>query len=252
MNNGKIIDNRELFTDKSDDYSQFRPSYPDAAVDWLKSKTAGETVLDVGAGTGIFTKVLLRHFKNVSALEPNYDMREKFLKLLPEIFCSAGSGEATNLPDNSVDLITVAQAFHWLDAQQFKYEAMRILRPCGKVAIIWNSSLQNDFTCERNRICQKYCPRFRSGHAGKRSAAEGDAFLRGSYFREVEVISFNNPFAMDLRTFEGNMRSRSYALTPADRDFGEFTAELRAVFERYAENGIVVEPQETQIYYGSF
>ena len=250
--NRDLTDNRELFSNKSDDYAKYRPSYPDAAVDWLKSKVPCGSVLDIGAGTGIFTAALLRCFEMVSAVEPNEDMRRKFAGFLPGIVCSGGSGENTGFPENSVALITVAQAFHWLDAEKFKSEALRILEAQGKVAIIWNNSLNCDFTVERNRVCQKYCPRFRSGHAGKRSAAEGDAFLRNGYFREVEVVSFDNPFAMTLPVFEGNMRSRSYALAPGDREFSGFTAELRAVFERHAENGVVIEPQETRIYFGSF
>ena len=183
---------------------------------------------------------------------PNAAMREKFQMFLPHIRCWHSSGEATGLPDDSVDLITVAQAFHWLDADLFKKEAMRILRSAGQVAIVWNTSLQCDFTQERDRVCRKYCPRFRSGHAGKRSVEEGDAFLRNEYFKSVEVVSFSNPFAMDLQTFEGNMRSRSYALAPDDCQYSDFTAELQAVFEKYAVNNIVTEPQETKIYLGKF
>ena len=246
------INNTELFTRKSDDYSRYRPSYPDAAVDWLFEKYPAKHVLDIGAGTGIFTQVLLRRFQNVYAVEPNADMRSLFVKNLPEIFCSDGTGEATKLPDSSVDLITVAQAFHWLDSEKFKQEAMRILRPEGRIAIVWNTSLDNNFTVARNRVCQKYCPRFRSGHAGKHSVAEGDAFLRNSYFREVEVVSFENPFTMDLCTFEGNIRSRSYSLLPGNCDYENFMSELRIVFDRFAVDGIVIEPQETQIFFGTF
>ena len=245
-------DNTGLFSGKQDDYSRFRPSYPDAAIDFLRSRSAGGCVLDIGAGTGIFTKALLRCFKNVSAVEPNKDMREKFMQYLPGIYCSSGSGEATGMPENSVDLITVAQAFHWLDAELFKQEAVRILRPEGKTAIIWNTSQKNDFTAARDRICQKYCPRFGSGHAGKRSVSEGDTFLRYSYFRKVEVVSFANPFTMDLTVFEGNMRSRSYALLPTECGYEKFMAELRSLFASHAENGFVTEPQETQIYLGTF
>ncbi|MBO5924239.1 MAG: methyltransferase domain-containing protein, partial [Lentisphaeria bacterium] len=198
------------------------------------------------------TQALLRCFTDVSAVEPNANMRNEFKKLLPDIIFSDGSGEATKLAADSVDLITVAQAFHWLDADLFKQEAMRILRNNGKVAIVWNTSLQSDFTCERNKICQKYCPRFRSGHAGKHSPEEGDRFLRNTFFRSVEVVSFNNPFVMDKETFEGNIRSRSYALAPQDAGYGDFMAELRNVFNKYAENGTVTEPQATQIYLGSF
>lgn len=246
------MNNTELFSSKSEDYSKFRPSYPDVAVDWLFEKCGDVQTLDIGAGTGIFTKVLLRKFSKVSAVEPNDDMRAQFRKFLPEIVCFSGTGEATGCPDASVDLITVAQAFHWLDAERFKAEAMRILRPGGKIAIVWNTSCENDFTRERNSVCQKYCPGFRSGHAGKHTAAEGDAFLRNCYFKSVEVVAFDNPFKMDRCTFEGNIRSRSYALTPEHPDCDRFMAEQRAVFDRHAAGGFVIEPQETQIYFGNF
>lgn len=246
------MDNKMLFTCKAEDYFRCRPSYPDAAVDWLRERSSGKDVVDIGAGTGIFTKVLMRCFKNVSAVEPNEEMREMFTRFLPEIFCAPASGEETTLPGSSFDLITVAQAFHWLDEEKFKAEAMRILRPGGKTAIVWNTGLKSDFTVERNRICQKYCPRFKNGYAGKRTPAEGDAFLRNTYFRSVEVAVFSNPFTMDLETFEGNMRSRSYALTPGADGYEAFMRELRALFERYAVDGIVTEPQETQIFLGSF
>ncbi len=247
-----MTDNRQLFTRKSDDYARFRPSYPDAAVRWLKEQTAAQRVLDIGAGTGIFTRVLLKHFADVSAVEPNSDMREKFRIALPETQCFNTTGEATGLPENSFDLITVAQAFHWLDAEKFKREAARILTPEGKVAIVWNTGLPDDFSSARNKVCRKYCPRFASGHAGKHSPAEGDIFLRERFFRKVEVVAFDNPFEMDLIAFEGNMRSRSYALTPEDERYNDFMSELRSVFERYAVNGKVTELQETQIYLGSF
>lgn len=246
------MNNKALFTGKSDDYFRCRPSYPEAAVRWLRQKCSGENVVDVGAGTGIFTKVLLHCFNEVSAVEPNDDMRKKFREYLPETVCYAASGEATGLPDKSTDIITIAQAFHWLDEEKFKSEAIRILRPGGKVAIIWNTTLPDEFSAARNRVCQKYCPRFRSGYAGKRSVAGGDDFLRHHYFSNVEFVSFDNPFVMDLERFEGNMRSRSYAIGAEHPAYSEFITELRAVFAQYAVNDVVVEQQATQIYLGEF
>ena len=246
------MDNKELFSRKSDDYALYRPSYPEEAVQFLRSECSGSHVVDIGAGTGIFTKVLLKYFDSVAAVEPNGDMREKFKAFLPDIPCLAGSGEETTLPDASVDLITVAQAFHWLDEEKFKQEAIRILRPGGKVAIVWNTTLKNDFTVERDNICKKYSPRFRSGHAGKRTPAEGDAFLRFSYFKHVKIVCFSNPFVMDRIIFEGNMRSRSYIPSPGEVFYGTLMEELRALFEKYAVKGKVTEEIATQIYLGSF
>ena len=246
------MNNRSVFSGKSEDYFRYRPSYPDVAFEWLRERCSGEIAVDIGAGTGIFTKGLLRCFKNVSAVEPNADMRKKFHEFLPDKVCSDGTGEATGLQDNSTDLITVAQAFHWLDEERFKTEAIRILRPAGKVAIIWNTTLPNEFSAARDRVCQKYCPRFRTGHAGKRSVAEGDDFLLHHYFDEVEFASFDNPFVMDRETFEGNMRSRSYAIASDHPDHQDFMTELHSVFERYAVNNVVIEQQATQIYLGKF
>lgn len=246
------MNNKEIFTGRSDDYSRFRPSYPEAAVNWLYERCPEARVADVGAGTGIFTRCLLRRFNEVVAVEPNEDMRKIFREQLPDISCLAAAGEATGIAEKSIDLITVAQAFHWLDENKFKDESLRILRPAGKVAIIWNTELKNDFVLARDGVCQKYCPRFRAGHAGKRSVAEGDDFLRNSYFKKVEVVSFPNPFTMDLEIYLGNMRSRSYSLKPDDAEYENFMAELRLIFDRFSENGMITELQETQIYLGEF
>ncbi|MBR2364428.1 MAG: class I SAM-dependent methyltransferase [Lentisphaeria bacterium] len=202
------MDNKDLFTHKSTDYSLCRPSYPFVAVEWLREKVDGNTVLDIGAGTGIFTKVLLPYFTDVSAVEPNKEMRKEFSRILPFVSCSASSGEETGKAADSIDLITVAQAFHWLEEEKFKQEAQRILKKNGKVAIIWNTRIKTAFTEARDEVCRKYCPGFRTGHAGKRSAGEGDIFLREScYFQNVEVKNFPNDFTMDKNVFEGIMRS---------------------------------------------
>ena len=246
------MDHRELFTCKSADYSSYRPSYPAEAVEWICERCHAGTVVDIGAGTGIFTKCLRGNFQEIIAIEPNRDMREVFLRELPGITCIDSCGEDTSLPDQSVDLITVAQAFHWLDEDRFKAEAKRILKPDGKVALIWNNSLKNEFTIALNEVCKEFCPRFRSGHAGKRSVEEGDLFLLNEYFHQVETAAFSNPFKMDKSAFLGNMRSRSYSLIPDDENFSFFTRCLESVFEKFSTDGFVTDHQETKVYLGTF
>ena len=95
------MDNRELFTDKSEDYVRFRPSYPTESVAWMRARCEDVTVVDVGAGTGIFTACLKPYFSNILAVEPKRDMRQKFVQLLPDISCLDSCGEATGLPASS-------------------------------------------------------------------------------------------------------------------------------------------------------
>ena len=248
----KTIDNTELFSGKSNFYAASRPAYPAGAIEWLRNNTTAQSVADIGAGTGIFTELLLPHFQNVCAVEPNADMFNQFRQALPEVPIYPTTGENTELPPASVELITIAQAFHWLDEERFKSEAMRILSPGGQVAIIWNNRTSEGIAPARDGICQKYCPRFSKGHAGKRTPAEGDHFLRYEYFKSVKYFSCPNLFYMDQEQFISNVRSRSYALTEADEKFDEFMQEINAVYRDYSANGVVCEVYNTEIFLGTF
>jgi Methylase involved in ubiquinone/menaquinone biosynthesis len=102
---------------------------------------ATSSVADVGSGTGILTELLLETGAAVFAVEPNREMREAAERLLNDYgrFRSVhGTAEDTTLPTASVDLITASQAFHWFDVQKARRELARILKPGGRVALIWN------------------------------------------------------------------------------------------------------------------
>jgi ubiquinone/menaquinone biosynthesis C-methylase UbiE len=121
----------------ADAYERARPSYPDEAVDWLLPAGA-HTVLDLGAGTGKLTRAQVARGLDVIAVEPIDEMRESLEATLPEVHALKGTAEDIPLPDKSVDVITVAQAWHWVDVERATAEAARVLKPGGTLGLIWS------------------------------------------------------------------------------------------------------------------
>ncbi len=245
--------NEDKFTGKADFYEKFRPSYPDALIDFLYENAQCDTVADIGAGTGKFTRCLLKRSWKVIAVEPNADMRER-LSGINGISVVNASAENTGLPDNSVGLVTVAQAFHWFDEERFKAECKRILADGGKLAVIYNERSYDgcEISSVRDGICQRYCGAFHSGHVGKRSSEEGALFLKNEYFSKVEVFGCGNDIETDINGFVGDTLSRSYALREGDKEFNAFVQELENAFLSYSHNGKVTVKYNTMCYLGKF
>lgn len=241
---------KTVFSGKAEVYARNRPSYPPALLHWLKDHADLSSAADIGAGTGIFTACLLPVCGHLTAVEPNPDMRAAFQTFLPQVQCLPGTAEATGLPDRSLSLVTAAQAFHWFDDKAFQAECRRILRPEGKLAIIWNNRQDYGVGPAYDAVCRKCCPDFRSGHVGKRTVEEGDRFLREQYFREVEFFRCPNPVPRTEEQFLGDKLSRSYALTPGSAGYGKFVDALRAVFRDFSRDGLVTEEYETVVYLG--
>ncbi|MFI6446284.1 class I SAM-dependent methyltransferase [Kitasatospora sp. NPDC050543] len=136
---------RELatsFGSVAEEYDRARPSYPDAlfdAVERLAGRPlAGADVLDVGAGTGIATRLLAGRGARVIAVEPTPGMAAKLGAVSPELPLVRGDGDDLPFHDGTADLITYAQAFHWTDPARSIPEALRVLRPGGALAVWWN------------------------------------------------------------------------------------------------------------------
>jgi SAM-dependent methyltransferase len=126
------------FGSRASSYQRMRPSYPQAAVDFVLHGRPPGRLLDVGAGTGKLTQVLLEHTDQVVAVEPDPQMRVEFAQALPTVELLAGSAERLPLPDASVDAIFAGQAFHWFPRPDADRELARVLRPGGVVGLIWN------------------------------------------------------------------------------------------------------------------
>ncbi len=137
MDDNRSLEQANSFGRAARDYERARPGYPDAAVDWMLP-TGTRTVLDLGAGTGKFTRSLVARGLEVIAVEPDDVMRVTLAETLPTVRAITGSGESIPLPDSSVDVVTVAQAWHWMDAPRAAVEIARVLRPGGTLALVWN------------------------------------------------------------------------------------------------------------------
>ena len=119
-------------------YERGRPSYPPEAIDWLLPAGASD-VLDLGAGTGKLTTRLVERGLNVIAVDPIPEMLELLTTSLPDTPALLGTAEEIPLADNSVDAVLVAQAWHWFDPERAAAEISRVLRPGGRLGLVWNT-----------------------------------------------------------------------------------------------------------------
>src|SRR5215469_7532733 len=158
------VEPTERFSSRVEHYARFRPSYPREVMLVLCDEcalTPESVVADIASGTGLFTRLLLENGNRVFGIEPNKEMREAgqhYLAEFPNFTSVAATAESTTLPDCSVDLITCAQAAHWLKREEAVREFQRILKPGGFVAIIFNDRQvkANAFADDYERVVVKY------------------------------------------------------------------------------------------------
>ena len=136
---------KKRFSSRADNYSKFRPSYPEVIISFLESEKVlykDSIIADIGSGTGILSELFLKNANIVFGIEPNIDMRnaaELVLKKYQNFHSIDGSAECTNMEETSINIITVGQAFHWFDQIKARKEFGRILKLEGYAVIIWNN-----------------------------------------------------------------------------------------------------------------
>jgi len=245
----------ERFTGKAELYKKYRPSYPKEFVDYLYSQVGfndSSIVADIGAGTGIFSRLILERGSTVYCVEPNDDMRQIAEKDLAEFenFVSVKApAENTGLAKLSIDFVTAAQAFHWFERQAFRSECRRILKPGGKFVIVNNGPEDCELIRKKDSISAKYQIESKSSQQqGESSEGYTDFFLDGI----CECKTFRNNLQFDRESFIGRDLSRS--CTPKEEKDPEkyygLVKELGELFDEYSVNGTLLYPHITVSYVG--
>jgi len=241
-----------IFSNHAASYEKGRPGYAPELTRFLEQALASSQIgADVGSGTGIFTRELLNLGKTVYALEPNPDMRIRAERILGarEGFISLDArAEETGLSDQSLDFITAASSFHWLDHEAFRREALRVLRPEGEVYVIFNDRVVDDpFSREQHAICERYCPRFTSlAHGWQEAQAAFDSFFAPGY----QIMAFDFPLIYDRESFLERSYSSSYSLTQEDPEFPAYQRALEDCVDRYFPDGSVTIANVTRLCVG--
>ena len=184
----------EGFSSGADTYVRGRPDYPPEALDWLRNVVGagvGKTVVDLGAGTGKFTKVLLTTGAHVIAVDPVTPMLDRLRRDVPGAEAVVGDAEHIPVASGAVDAVVCAQSFHWFATPAAVAEIRRVLEPDGVFGLIWNQRDESvSWVAEMGRIFERYsgdAPRMMSGAWRKVFPAPGFGPLHETRFAHTHV-----------------------------------------------------------------
>jgi ubiquinone/menaquinone biosynthesis C-methylase UbiE len=220
----------------ADAYERGRPEYPIESVLKLIQElhlTSGKTVVDLGAGTGKFTKLLADNCEaQVVAIEPVEGMRRKFSSLLPAVKIFDGTAEASTLTAASVDAVVVAQAFHWFDGEKALPEIHRILKPNGYLGMIWNARDESlPWVAELTNIIdpfEKGAPRYKSGKWKL-------AFLNSPLFTPLQSAQYRYVQKGDVQMVVDRIASISFISALASGEKESVLEQVRNLLESSPE-----------------
>jgi SAM-dependent methyltransferase len=248
-------DSTRRFSDRVENYVKYRPGYPWEVLAHLRDVaglTPESTVADIGSGTGISSRPFLEHGCVVFGIEPNPPMRqaaETLLSGFAKFHSVDGTAEFTTLPGGSVDLVAAGQAFHWFKPLAAKAEFRRVLRPNGKVALMWNcrKTTSTLFLQAYEQLLLDFATDYQAvRHENIDSRALTEFFGDGNY----SLATFANQQSFDFPGLCGRLLSSSYAPVPGQPRHDPMMRALRDLFERYNREGRVSLDYDTQVYVG--
>jgi SAM-dependent methyltransferase len=252
---GRGHSHTERFSGRVQAYLAYRPRFPRGIIAFLREHSAlpaSAVVADIGAGTGMLAEIFLEAGHRVLAVEPNAEMLEACRELAaqqPALEVVEGSAEATTLPDGSVDLIPVGRALHWFDWPRAHREFQRILRPDGWVLVATNGHRDSGAPVSNqiSEILRKW----------RTDAAEADT--RRDFNQRLQEFldtsswqrrTLHHEMTVDFATLLGYAESLSAIPRPGERGYEGMLAELRAVFEEYQHDGVLVTPLACELFLG--
>jgi ubiquinone/menaquinone biosynthesis C-methylase UbiE len=248
-----MIDSTKRFSDRVEDYVRYRPGYPKEIINLLENKidfTKDWIIADIGSGTGISTELFLKNGNMVYAVEPNDEMRkaaeEELLKY--EKYRSInGKSDSTGLSDHSIDLIVVCQAFHWFNIAETRAEFIRILKPGGFTALIWNERQFEDspFLIEYENLLRKHLDDSKnigSKNINKKSISE--FFGTDDYGYD----SLYNYQVLDFTGLRGRLLSSSYVPKQGEKT-ENMIKELKIIYDKHQKENKVLFEYNTKVFY---
>jgi SAM-dependent methyltransferase len=237
----------------ADDYDRLRPGPPEAAVDWLLPEHC-EVAIDLGAGTGLLTRVLAGKVARVIAVEPDERMRSVLLARSPGVRVLEGSGEAIPVADGSADGVFVSSAWHWMDPGLAAGEIHRVLRDRGRFGVIWTgrdhgSGWWRDVSWpERGRARGPAAADPGARAAAQSRAARYEVTLpEPGLFGNVMTESFRFTRAMTIDSIVDMLATYSGVITASPQDAAAALARARAALEhRFPGGGEIDVPMRAR------
>ena len=238
------------FSDRATDYVKYRPSYPAAAIDAILAGLGEPSQLiaaDIGAGTGISSRLLAERGVRVLAIEPNAEMRQAAAPHTLVEFRS-GSSENTNLPDASIDLITCFQSFHWFNPVLTLPEFRRIIKPAGRLAVVWNL---RDRTDELTLAYTQIVKTASNHHPAEKRARSIEPLLTSSDFTNIQICDFAHKQDVDLQGLIGRAQSASY-IPKSGPQLQKIISDLTELYQTHCgDRGFVSLVYKTIVYLGN-
>jgi SAM-dependent methyltransferase len=250
-----FADSKQRFSNRVADYVRYRPGYPSAVRDVLRAECglkSGHVIADIGSGTGFLSELFLKNGNRVFGIEPNEAMRqagEEYLASYDGFASINGSAESTTLDDASVDFVTAGQAFHWFDQNAARAEFIRILKPTGWVAVIWNERLTDTtpFLRDYEALLRQFGTDYASVKESYPSEQHMRDFFGANLYNSHELPNFQE---FDFDGVAGRLRSSSFIPTQDHLNFAPMMEELQRMFAEYNQDGRVRLEYSTHVYFG--